>query len=418
MISWIIGIILIIPLLLKITPPWIFLQPKYWVASRKYGGDGCLRPISPFNENKDWEKEGLFIWNKGLFPLVISPQENMKGKEWDSKKLTKWIENNQDWIKKQINEFGAIIFRGFPINETEEFEKLSFALAPNLQEDFLRSTPRSKVDNSNVVFTASDDPPYAVIPAHCERCWIENPPKFILFYAQVPNQSKGGETPLIDFRQVWKEMDQNIRDQFIKKGILYRRQFYDEKKKTIWEYMKRMSWPVPTHWQQMFGTNDVNELENQRKQLGFDVKWLNGKEGDGIIEARSKMAAFRSHPITGEEIWHNHLNILHSSSHSSEYAFSSQHLNTWKHLLLHYYMRFLSFINWILFGDKYIGETALFGDGSNIPDHVIWHIRKLVWKNTLIYRHQKNDVVFVDNYRLAHARQPFSGFRRILTTWA
>ena len=60
----------------------------------------------------------------------------------------------------------------------------------------------------------------------------------------------------------------------------------------------------------------------------------------------------------------------------------------------------------------------MYADGSAIPDEHIDHLRQLVWQNTLIYSHQQNDIVYVDNYRLAHARQPFSGPRRILTTWA
>lgn len=212
-------------------------------------------------------------------------------------------------------------------------------------------------------------------------------------------------------------MKPELQQKFREKKLQYVRHFYDVNISYL-DMLKSFSWPVPTHWQQMFDSSDPLVVEDHAKKLGFSVEWLDATPGHGIIEARSVMPAFTIHPETGDEVWHNHLNILHVSAHEAEYAFSTQHMSSWLYLVLHYFTRFQLFAHSLLFGDNYIGQTTLYGDGSEIPFEDLHHVRMLVWNNTVIYKHQPGDVVFVDNYRLAHARQPFSGFRRILTTWA
>ena len=400
-----------------LSPPQLLLQSSYWTDNRRIGGDGNLCFVDDATVNTEWEKEGLAVWNRTLFPLVILPQVNES--LWNCQKLLEWTKANPSWIGKQLYKHGAILFRHFEIKSSDEFESLSKALAPDLQQDFLRSTPRSKFNGSSVVFTASDDPPWVVIPAHCERCWIDNPPKMIMFFAQEPNQGAGGETPLIDFRQVWTDMNVEVKNRLLAKGIKYIRHFYDKTDEIFIDRIRRMSWPIPTAWQDMFGGSDDPELVALKaKELKFDVTWLSGTAGKGILEATSIMPAICNHPVTGDEVWHNHLALLHVSSHEQEYAFTAQHLNSWKYWFLHYWTRFELFTHWILFGDDFIGQTALYGDGTLIDTETINHIRHLIWNNTNIHSHQPGDVVLVDNYRLAHARQPFSGHRRILTTWA
>ena len=359
--------------------------------------------------------EGLCVWSPGRFPLVVSPAAD--DKDWSVERLRGWIASHHDWVAVQLAVYGAILFRGFPVHSSGDFEQLSLVLVPDLEGDFFHSTPRSKFNGSSVVHTASDDAPWVVIPAHCERCWIPSPPRAILFFAHTPNEGSGGETPLTDFRQVWRDMDPDVQAAFLAHGLKYRRQFFDETRGLL-DAVKTFSWPIPVSWQHMFGTNALPAIESRAKELGFEIQWLDRLPGRGIMEASNRMPAIAEHPQTHHQVWHNHLNLLHVSSPAAEYAFSAQHQSSWLYLLLHYYTRCLVAVNRIMFGERYIGQTTVFGDGSQIPDQIVDHVRGLIWDNTLIRRHQVNDVIIVDNYRLAHSRQPYSGFRRILTSWA
>ena len=62
---------------------------------------------------------------------------------------------------------------------------------------------------------------------------------------------------------------------------------------------------------------------------GFDIEWeKTASDGthSGEIKLTHVMEAAKHHPVTGEEIWFNHMNVLHVDATSSELAFSAQHL--------------------------------------------------------------------------------------------
>ena len=399
--------------------PALFLQPRYQTHVRRYMGDGSLRPTETSVVLPNWLEHGLSAWSPGAFPLVVSPASPPSlRRPWTLDQLVSWAADHREMLRAHLLAYGAILFRGFPVSSSGDFERLSMALAPELEGEFFHSTPRSRFNESAVVHTASDDPPWMVIPPHCERCWIKNAPRVILFFAQVPNAGSGGETPLTDFQGVWQQMDPLIRAQFVEKGGLkYRRQFFDETR-GFRDFFKTFSWPIPVSWQRMFESSSLDAVDARRKALGFEVTWVDGEAGIGIVEANSVMPAAEKHPETQAEVWHNHLHLLHADSTAAEYAFSAQHQASWLYLALHYAARSAAALNAAMFGERYVGQTVLFADGSAIPQEVMDHVRHLVWNNTLVYSHQAGDVVFVDNHRLAHSRQPFSGFRRILTCWA
>lgn len=57
---------------------------------------------------------------------------------------------------------------------------------------------------------------------------------------------------------------------------------------------------------------------------------------------------------------------------------------------------------------------AAFGDGAEIPTRSLEVVRDVLERHTRRFEWQRGDLVILDNLRMAHARDPFSGKRSIM----
>jgi alpha-ketoglutarate-dependent taurine dioxygenase len=67
------------------------------------------------------------------------------------------------------------------------------------------------------IFNASELPGFYPIPQHCEMSFLRDPPQRLFFCCLVAPQSFGGETPLCDFRAVYRDLDPLVRSRFEQK---------------------------------------------------------------------------------------------------------------------------------------------------------------------------------------------------------
>ena len=74
----------------------------------------------------------------------------------------------------------------------------------------LRTSPRDAVKPGGYVFSASELPGFYPIPAHNEMSFTAHPPRRIFFACTIAPE-KFGETPLVDFRGVWRDLDPELR---------------------------------------------------------------------------------------------------------------------------------------------------------------------------------------------------------------
>lgn len=116
----------------------------------------------------------------------------------------------------------------------------------------------------------------------------------------------------------------------------------------------------------MFATTEPAVVEQKCKEQGFEVTWdreVDGAKG-GTVKLVHTMNATRTHPETGDIIWHNHMNVLHIDSETAEFAFSAQHLQSWWNLLVHLSHEVLVQAQRFYFG----GDEELFGHHSTHAD--------------------------------------------------
>eukprot|EP01083_Nonionella_stella_P159995 522543_1 len=296
------------------------------------------------------------------YPLIIKPNSL----DID---LKQFVTTNAQWLNDKLPVHGAILFRGFNVSTPQQFEQISLVLEPNLEEVYLGTSPRELQTNTTYVHSASEFPGWKVIPSHCEMSFLVDPPKRQFFYAHHPNTSPGGETPLIDFKAIRDDMDPQILKRFKQKKIRYIRHYYDEHNGNMLDnYLD----PFKTKsWQNMFKTNDTTIVDID--------SWL------------------------------------------SEFAYSAQHLNSWTYVAYHYVFKALvGFQRNVLYGGdvERFGQHTTHANGERMSQTDVDYIRRMVWKHTLPHRHEQYDVLMVDNLRMGHGRQPFTGKRVILTTWA
>src|SRR5262249_17756953 len=132
--------------------------------------------------------------------------------------LSIWADSNRELVEALLLEHRAILFRGFNINSTPEFNRFIKATSNGqLLEYRDRSSPRHEV--SDKIYTSTDYPRDQRIFLHNEGTyWLAWPLK--IYFCCLAAAEQGGETPIADVRRVYQRIDTQIRDRFIEKKVL------------------------------------------------------------------------------------------------------------------------------------------------------------------------------------------------------
>jgi alpha-ketoglutarate-dependent taurine dioxygenase len=288
--------------------------------------------------------------------------------------LTGWAEAHRDWIEQQLGRHGALLFRGFPLKAAEDLERLVAASFGGSLEYTERSSPRSQV--SGKIYTSTDYPPEMPIFLHNEQSYNRVFPLRILFFCLLPAE-QGGATPIADVRKVYQRIDPGVRRRFAREGYLYVRNFGDG---------------FGLSWQEAFGSEDPSAVERYCRENGIVAEW----KDKGRLRTRQLRRAVGAHPRTGEPVWFNHLTFFHVSTLEPRVraALTAE------------------------LADEDLPNNTFYADGSPIEPDAMDHLRAAYHAETLAFPWQRGDVLMLDNMLTAHARQSFSGPRKIVVAMA
>jgi alpha-ketoglutarate-dependent taurine dioxygenase len=310
--------------------------------------------------------------NDRKLPLLVEPSAGgAQNKNLES--LVSASVENKKFLREKLLEHGALLFRGFAVENAADFERFARAFSGKRLLDYAGGvSPR--VELGGGVYTSTEYPPQFMLALHNELSYSDKYPKNVYFCCLVAPE-QGGETPIGDSRKILKRLRPEILAQFKNKQIRYDRNLFGDSGSGF-------------SWQDAFETADKSKVENYCRQSNIDFKW----KDDGKLRLNQTRPATTIHPQTGEEVWFNQADGFHPSNLDRE---------TYNYLIS-------------LTSEEEFRLNAFFGDGSPLDRSTLDEIREALKKEMVIFPWQKGDVLILDNLLTAHGRMPFSGARKIV----
>ncbi|SDO23757.1 TauD/TfdA family dioxygenase [Pseudomonas jinjuensis] len=290
--------------------------------------------------------------------------------------LIEWATANRELIEARLLEHGAILFRGFEAAGIDGFDRCVQAISGGALEYLFRASPRTQVTRQFNIYSSTDYPSDERIFPHNEHSYSPVFPLHLYFYCDTPSPT-GGETPLGDTRELLRRIDPAVREEFRRRRIMYVRNYGDG-----------MGLP----WQTVFQSEDRAEVEAYCARIGIQPQWKPGNR----LRTRQIGPAIVRHLRTGEEVWFNHGTFFNA-------------------LTLPETLRAALIAE---FAPEDLPQNTFYGDGEPIPAEVIGHLQQAYRDVMVEFPWQRGDVVLLDNILALHARNAFTGPRRILTAMA
>lgn len=299
--------------------------------------------------------------SEGL-PLVIRPAT-------DDVVLIEWACSNREFIDSKLVEYGALLFQGFQLRPVPDFETFAMSLCTKLFKDN-GEHPRGRVSDS--VYTPVFYPADRKVLWHNENSFNHSWPLKIWFCCIQPS-AVGGETPVADSRKVYELIDKTIREKFIEKKVMYVRNYGES---------------LGLDWQTVFKTKDKTDVEKFCGANFVEFEW----KSNGGLRTRSVRPAVVKYPKTGEMCWfmqaaHWHTACLDAATRTALYS---------------------------LYSEEDLPRACYYGDGSTIEDSTMDAILSVYAKLEVSFPWQEGDIMMLDNLLTAHARNPFTGERKLL----
>jgi alpha-ketoglutarate-dependent taurine dioxygenase len=339
--------------------------------------------------------------NKPL-PLVITPR-------WNSSKLfiVDWCRENRVWLDAMLLKYGAILIRGFSLDTPADMQEAIQAYHDNLNNTYRGTSPRRLMEGTDYVFSAAEVPVNYPIAQHIEMSFLDAPPRQLFFGCIKQSDAVGGETALADFRQVYRDLDMDLKKKLLDQGIRYQRTHKKVGSYYTYDVADMLGWP------ELFGTDDKKQVEKMCAVEGIPVTW----DGDTFVSV-SKSDAFQLHPITKEPVWFNHTQVFHWSTFPAELWFAFNRTRDIRLLIHCFFVTIFCIIKYALLSHE-MSLHATFGDGIPIALHEMREIRRCIHKNMVFNRWAKSDLLLLDNFSTSHGRQPtYDRSRKIVVAWA
>jgi alpha-ketoglutarate-dependent taurine dioxygenase len=300
---------------------------------------------------------------EGKLPLVVRPAT-------DGVDLVAIAPSLRAFFIEKLVLCGAILLRGFNLLTPESFEQFIASVSGDLMSYRERSSPRTAIFDR--VYTSTEYPANLTIFPHNENSYAHTWPAKIFFFC-VEAPAAGGETPLVDCTRVYRRIGEGTRERFTLKNVLYVRNF---------------GRGVRMDWRTVFQADDRKTVEECCREAGYEVEWMPGDR----LRTRRVGCAVVNHPVTGEPVWFNHAAFFHVSTLDPAIrdALRSQ------------------------YHKDDLPNNTYYGDGGEIEPETLDEIRDAYWNEAVVFPWRCGDVLMVDNMRVAHGRNPFSGPRKVL----
>jgi thioester reductase-like protein/alpha-ketoglutarate-dependent taurine dioxygenase len=291
------------------------------------------------------------------------------------------------WALEQlILTHGGVLFKRSPVTCAPELEKVSRRVygGKHMLHDYKDGiSPRSPITGTHGVFTSTEFSPLHSIPLHNEMSYSHRPPSKIMFYCAIAPKRGEGETPIASSKLILEDILKRVP----LRGLVSRNL----------TYLVRlpMSGGLGRSWQATYQARSKVEVEGALAPLGVTCDW---EEENTLLTKRSKSFSC-SHPVTGMQLWSNHLVIFHPASLPPEvraqFQRNDQELEQ---------------------ASTQLAKDCTFDNGDVISDKLVLEISALTANRAQAFVWEEGDLLLLDNLMTAHGRRPFTGPRQILVT--
>jgi amino acid adenylation domain-containing protein len=283
--------------------------------------------------------------------------------------LAAWARSERADIEAQLRHHGALLFRGFGLRSVADFERVAEAVCPELYGEY-GDLPREKTGRH--VYGSTPYPEDETILFHNESSHLPRWPRMQWFFCVQPSL-EGGATPIVDCRRMLRELDVAIVERFERLGLRYVRNFTPG---------------FDVSWQDFFQTSDVGSVEARCAREGMGCVWLPGES----LRISQLAPGVITHPLTGERAFFNQVQLHHPDYLAESVRRSLR----------------------ALVGDAGLPRNVTYGDGAPIDAETTRAIGQAYERCAIRYAWQAGDLLLLDNMLVAHARDPFSGPRKIV----
>jgi alpha-ketoglutarate-dependent taurine dioxygenase len=304
------------------------------------------------------------------FPLFLE----CKTSDASLERAVAWAREQRDELQAQASEYGALLFRGFPLQSAEDFDAFVAAFdLPNFAYDKSLSNA-VRVNWTERVFSANEAPANVTIYLHHEMAQTPIFPAQLFFFCQIAAEA-GGQTPICRSDRLFDRLAERC-PQFASdcelKGLQYT---------NVMPSANDAQSGMGRSWQSTLSAATREEAEARLAELGYSWQWLE----DGCLQATTPvLPAVRELP-SGRKAFFNQLIA----------AFQG-----WKDVR----------------NDP--SKAIRFGDGSALDQTATKIAGELAEELTFDVPWRAGDVVFMDNCVAMHGRRTFSGTRKVLASLA
>ncbi|WP_394843531.1 TauD/TfdA family dioxygenase [Pendulispora brunnea] len=319
-----------------------------------------------------------------LLPLRIRPSWTSLAREPAA--FLDWYRARVPLIESLIADFGAVLFRGFALSDTPDFQRIAGLYQPHAAGYIGGATPRKVIDGQ--VYESTRMPAPFKIGLHQEKAYMAHYPRLLAFYCKHAAEA-GGETPLCDMREVTRKLDARVVERFRAKGVMYRRNFFGPKDREA-SPAAAPSREYHRPWSDAFSTDDPARVEEACRERGLSFEWLR----DGSVTVSHVGGAMVRHRRTGTQVWFNQAAAQHVNPRAvGDFSFR---------YLQRKYQERAAFPYDVRFGD---GEPMSMEDLAPVYDAMDAHETAFAWES--------GDLLLIDNILVAHGRNPFRGKRDV-----
>jgi alpha-ketoglutarate-dependent taurine dioxygenase len=279
-----------------------------------------------------------------------------------------WIKENNEALQKELNATGAILFRGFPVNDAQSYDDFfsSFGYETFTYKESLSNAVR--INHTKRVFTANEAPKDVEIFLHNEMAQTPIYPNIISLFCEAAAE-KGGATSACRSDWIYEELHNSHpqeTDKLEELGVKYT------------THMPADDSPESAQgrsWKSTLGSETKAEAETKLSELGYSWQW----NEDGSLSVQS-----------------GKLNAINTLEDGRKVCFNQM---------------IAAYLGWK--GVKENPNSALcYGDGSGFSREFLNTMSEIAYDITFDIEWQDGDVALVYNHLVMHGRRPYSGERK------